>query len=167
MNSWRNKRRGRDIFHVGLNLLLPGEPTYGRMLTLYQMWGFGYLTQFTVTFNSWPWTPSLTQVRDCVMSALWESRMAVQFQVRHLLPSAAQAARHVPSPQHFGLNPNTPSNTSRRGLLPSSHLSFLNDSFPWYECTSLHCISDWRSRRKSKILCSSLYECVIVHSCTD
>ena len=53
--------------------------------------------------------------------------MAVQFQVRHLLLSATQAARHTPSPQHSGLNPNTPSNTSRWERLQSSH--FFDDFF--------------------------------------
>lgn len=60
-----------------------------------------------------------------VTSGLWESRMAAQFQVRHLLLSAMQAARHTPSPQHSGLNLNTPSNTSWRELLPLSYCDFL------------------------------------------
>lgn len=42
-------------------------------------------------------------------------------------PASMQAARHTPSPQHSGLNPNTHSNTSRRELLPSSHFSFSDD----------------------------------------
>ena len=67
----------------------------------------------------------------CVTSGLfgwlWESNMAVQFQVRHLLLSATQAGRHTPSPQHSGLNPNTPSNTSRWERLQSSH--FFDDFF--------------------------------------
>lgn len=53
--------------------------------------------------------------------------MAAQFQVRHLLLSDTQAARHTPSPQHTGLNPNTPSNASRWERLQSSH--FFDDFF--------------------------------------
>lgn len=65
---------------------------------------------------------------ECVTSSLLKWRMAVQFQVRHLLLSAVQAARHTPSLRHSGLNPNTASSTSRRELPPSSRLSFLTDS---------------------------------------
>lgn len=65
---------------------------------------------------------------ECVTSSLLKWRLAVQFQVRHLLLSAVQAARHTPSLRHSGLNPNTASSTSRRELPPSSHLSFLTDS---------------------------------------
>lgn len=111
--------------------------------------------------------------------------MAAQFQVRHLLLSDTQAARHTPSPQHTGLNPNTPSNASRWERLQSSH--FFDDFFspslsalPCSQCSSLLCVSDGSStcsvpskhtqthtyarlntRFRNVLLCAlfSIYEC--------
>lgn len=73
-----------------------------------------------------------------------ELRMAIQFQLHHLLLTASRAARHTPSPQHSNLNLNTPFTTLWWKLQTSSHFGFFHSfcSSSYSEKTTL--CSGWR-----------------------